>query len=45
MMRRGLEVVSHFMLLTLCTFSIRYIMIKCLISKDTKKGWIDRPQP
>jgi hypothetical protein len=45
MMRRGLEVVSHFMLLTLCTFSMRYVVIECLISKDTKKGWIDRPQP
>jgi hypothetical protein len=41
MMRRGLEVVGHFMLLTLGTFSIRCVVIKCLISKDTKKGWID----
>jgi hypothetical protein len=38
MMRRGLEVVSHFMLLTLGTFSMRCIVIECLISKDTKKG-------
>jgi hypothetical protein len=36
--RRGLEVISYFMLLTLCTFSIRCIVIEYLISKDTKKG-------
>jgi hypothetical protein len=44
MMRRGLEVVGHFMLLTLCTFSMRCVVIECLIGKDTKKGWIDGPQ-
>jgi hypothetical protein len=36
--RYRLEVISYFILLTLYTFSIYYVMIKYLISKDTKKG-------
>jgi hypothetical protein len=38
MIRRGLEVVSYFMLLTLYTFSMHCVVIKYPISKNTKKG-------